>query len=154
MNETICPGCGTAFGETAPHFCTQCGRNLQVPSAVGGAQPSAAPSGPTQVAPYTPPIGLGQAVARPGQTAATATAAPAASAPMDTPIVVRRGTRSAFSPPPADASTTSPTVSRAWAAGRSGPAGVQQLSRQRKMAGDLPEWEPLPPGEILVRRTR
>lgn len=28
----------------------------------------------------------------------------------------------------------------------------QQLSRERKIAGDLPAWEPMPPGEIAVRR--
>jgi hypothetical protein len=27
-----------------------------------------------------------------------------------------------------------------------------QTSRERKVAGELPEWEPLPPGELLVRR--
>lgn len=27
-----------------------------------------------------------------------------------------------------------------------------QLSRQRKAAGDLPAWEPLPPGELKVTR--
>lgn len=25
-------------------------------------------------------------------------------------------------------------------------------SRQRRIAGNLPDWEPLPPGELLVRR--
>lgn len=27
-----------------------------------------------------------------------------------------------------------------------------ETSRERKIAGDLPEWEPLPPGELFVRR--
>ncbi len=29
-----------------------------------------------------------------------------------------------------------------------------QTSRERIIAGDLPDWEPLPPGEILGRRPR
>jgi len=27
-------------------------------------------------------------------------------------------------------------------------------SRERRMVSSLPEWEPLPPGEIVVRRPR
>lgn len=27
-----------------------------------------------------------------------------------------------------------------------------QTSRERRIAGDLPEWEPLPPGELFVTR--
>lgn len=29
-----------------------------------------------------------------------------------------------------------------------------QTSRQRRIAGALPDWEPVPPGEIVVRRAR
>lgn len=29
-----------------------------------------------------------------------------------------------------------------------------QTSRERQIAGALPDWEPLPPGELLVRRPR
>lgn len=29
-----------------------------------------------------------------------------------------------------------------------------QTSRERQIAGDLPDWEPLPPGELFVKRGR
>lgn len=29
-----------------------------------------------------------------------------------------------------------------------------QTSRERRVAGDLPEWEPIPPGELFVKRGR
>lgn len=32
------------------------------------------------------------------------------------------------------------------------PDGKHQFSRERKIAGDLPDWNPLPPGEIRVTR--
>lgn len=38
-----------------------------------------------------------------------------------------------------------------WAASRR-PAGERRTSRVRKVAEGLPDWEPLPPGETLVRR--
>ncbi|GEC05765.1 hypothetical protein SSP24_34200 [Streptomyces spinoverrucosus] len=38
-----------------------------------------------------------------------------------------------------------------WGASRR-PAGERATSRVRKIAEGLPDWEPLPPGETLVRR--
>ncbi|NCD18376.1 MAG: hypothetical protein EOL89_00065 [Actinobacteria bacterium] len=32
--------------------------------------------------------------------------------------------------------------------------GKEQTPRERRIAGDLPAWEPLPPGELFVRRGR
>lgn len=31
-------------------------------------------------------------------------------------------------------------------------SGKPQTSRERQIAGDLPDWEPLPPGELIVQR--
>jgi len=43
-------------------------------------------------------------------------------------------------------------ISRSWALlTRSG--APSQMGRARKIAGDLPTWDPLPPGEQVVRRT-
>lgn len=36
--------------------------------------------------------------------------------------------------------------------GPSRPTAPPQTSRNRVIAGDLPDWEPLPPGELVVRR--
>lgn len=38
-----------------------------------------------------------------------------------------------------------------WAATRR-PGGARVTSRVRKVAEGLPDWDPLPPGETLVRR--
>lgn len=32
------------------------------------------------------------------------------------------------------------------------PNGKPQLSRERKIAGNLPDWDPVPPGELLIAR--
>ncbi|MFY1635074.1 hypothetical protein ACN27F_17670 [Solwaraspora sp. WMMB335] len=39
-----------------------------------------------------------------------------------------------------------------WAQPRPQAASGRQTERQRKVVESLPDWEPLPPGEILVRR--
>lgn len=38
-----------------------------------------------------------------------------------------------------------------WAATRR-PKGERVTTRQRRVVEDLPDWEPLPPGETVVRR--
>lgn len=40
-----------------------------------------------------------------------------------------------------------------WARQRSTPV-TRATSRTRNVVTDLPDWEPLPPGEILVQRQR
>lgn len=62
--------------------------------------------------------------------------------------VVRRTRLSPFIPP------TPPDPTPALIARDSLRAGgrTPQLSRNRKIAGDLPDWEPLPPGEVRVTR--
>ncbi|WP_156628664.1 hypothetical protein [Mycobacterium sp. 1274756.6] len=62
--------------------------------------------------------------------------------------IIRRTRRRPFIPPTPDAENT--VVSRELLS--RGKGKKSQLPRNRKIAGDLPTWEPLPPGEIVVRR--
>lgn len=65
-------------------------------------------------------------------------------------FVIRRGlsaTRLLPPPPPADTTVISRQVLRPRAGG-----SRPETSRERKIAGNLPQWEPLPPGELFVRR--
>lgn len=70
--------------------------------------------------------------------------------------IVRRTRRAPFGPPSAEpaADHAGLTVSRSWGLGlRSANAKKDSgLTRNRTVAGDLPEWTPLPPGELSVRR--
>jgi hypothetical protein len=54
---------------------------------------------------------------------------------------------------PADATALDPSVvvGRGFLRSKATPQ-KQQLSRERKIAGDLPAWDPMPPGEVAVRR--
>jgi hypothetical protein len=66
-------------------------------------------------------------------------------------VVIRRARTNRFlaSPPPAPESGV--VVGRGFLNSK---AGTQkpQISRERKIAGDLPSWDPVPPGEVSVRR--
>lgn len=73
------------------------------------------------------------------------------------PVIVQRTRRAPFNPPPAerDAGSSGVMVSRGWglslrAANENKSSG---LTRNRKIAGELPDWSPLPPGELSVDRT-
>lgn len=81
----------------------------------------------------------------------TLAGAPDSSSAATEPLVVRRGSAARFRPrvePPREETVV---ISR-------GILGVRdrdkkaQTSRERRVAGDLPSWEPLPPGELVVRR--
>lgn len=61
---------------------------------------------------------------------------------MSTPPAPRR--------PPGDPQW-SPAGASPWGATRK-PAGERATSRVRKVVEGLPDWEPLPPGETVVRR--
>ena len=69
------------------------------------------------------------------------------------PVVVQRGRAAArLRPrPQADLPPDGVIVSRNVLGSRSDTR--PQTSRERKIAGDLPAWEPLPPGELVVRRS-
>jgi hypothetical protein len=89
------------------------------------------------------------------QASAPATA-PAATPADDGPVVVRRTRRSPFIAPAGDQAdqSSSTIVSRDWGLGlRSSNAKKDSgMTRNRKIAGDLPGWSPLPPGELVVDR--
>ncbi|QIB41686.1 hypothetical protein [Streptomyces aureoverticillatus] len=62
-------------------------------------------------------------------------------------------------PPPESAPTSAwgaaagPGNESPWAAAAARPAGGERVTkRQRRVVEGLPDWEPLPPGETLVRR--
>lgn len=84
------------------------------------------------------------------------TAAPASPREDDEQVVVRRTRRSPFvaSSPEQVAQASGITVSRNWGLGLRSSASKKDsgMTRNRKIAGDLPEWSPLPPGELSVDR--
>jgi hypothetical protein len=70
----------------------------------------------------------------------------------DTTIIRRRSVSAQhFLPKEAAAETT--VVSRNVLRPRETKKRTE-TSRERKIAGDLPDWEPLPPGELLVARVK
>ena len=75
----------------------------------------------------------------------------------DSPVVVRRTRRTPFRPPVDEdqRSFSGITVSRSWGLGlrAANQRKASGLTRNRKIAGDLPEWAPLPPGELAIVRT-
>jgi hypothetical protein len=78
-------------------------------------------------------------------------AQPADGAAPDSTVVIRRGQSAARllpAQPAADTTVVSRNVLHARATKK------PETSRERKIAGDLPEWEPLPPGELLVHRSQ
>ncbi|MCF6389348.1 hypothetical protein L2K20_20430 [Mycobacterium sp. MBM] len=62
------------------------------------------------------------------------------------PIVIRRARPSLFVPP--NPSDQEQVISRDIGVQRR--PQKQEISRNRKIAGNLPKWDPLPPGEIHV----
>lgn len=75
----------------------------------------------------------------------------------DEPVIIRRTRRTPFNPPPAEPAPefAGITVSRNWGLGLRSANSKKEcgLTRNRKVAGDLPAWAPLPPGELLVDRS-
>ncbi len=65
-------------------------------------------------------------------------------------IVVRRTRLAPFVPPQPQKGTVSPAIVARDALRRSPRPAGERLSRNRVIAGDLPYWSPMPPGEIPV----
>ena len=82
------------------------------------------------------------------------TAQPGPEVEQDGPtVVVRRGhAATRLLPRAEEPAPGGVVVHRSVLARRS--SDKPQTSRERKIAGDLPDWEPLPPGELVVQRTR
>lgn len=74
----------------------------------------------------------------------------AADIPAQAPVLVKRPGVQRFVPP-ASEKPAAPLVKERLLARTTHRT---EISRERKIAGGLPEWEPLPPGEILVRAGR
>lgn len=94
--------------------------------------------------PEGPPRPWGAPATAPGFSAATVPEVPGGVPPAAVPAARQEG-------PPA----AGPWSAVPWAAdpGAGGGAGTAPATgRMRRIAQDLPDWEPLPPGELLVRR--
>jgi hypothetical protein len=63
---------------------------------------------------------------------------------------VRRPTKRFLPPPPPEQKETA-AIARDFARGKRRDSSPK-LGRKRKIAGDLPSWDPMPPGESLVVR--
>ena len=67
-------------------------------------------------------------------------------------VVVQRTRRTPFLPPSPDEKTSIGTVvTRNWGVSSRGKK-ESGITRNRIIAGDLPDWAPLPPGELQVDR--
>lgn len=82
-----------------------------------------------------------------------ATGGQQAESPSAPPVIVRRGHAATRLVPRVEPPRVEGiVVQRSIFTRRS--SDKPQTSRQRQVAGDLPDWEPLPPGELVVRRGR
>ncbi len=146
MTNDTCPSCGASIDDASLKFCTSCGLRLVPDSDVGPAEPATGFIQPPPASVATVEL-------------ATNEAAPELSNSEPTPVVdvsevvIRRTRTSPFLPPPLPDEEQTPIISRAWAGSRNSGRKAQ-LTRERKMAGGLPDWEPLPPGELLVKRAK
>ncbi|WP_167349999.1 zinc ribbon domain-containing protein [Pseudoclavibacter helvolus] len=129
MTTLVCGNCQAQLEADGSRFCMRCGAPLMPARSIsmpleGTAEHEAVP--PTE--PPQPPQ-----LPQPSQ-------------------IIRRAGRRPIEPPTPVQGVDALTVSRTWSSSR--PLGERKpkLSRERKMAGDLPAWEPLPPGELNVRR--
>ncbi len=139
MSTRFCTSCGTAASLDTLKFCTNCGGALPVVVEAVPAVAAAAP--PVSAVPFTV-----QSVPQ-----ASPEPTPPAQSVSEGPII-RRTRTSPFLPPPVAEENDAPIISRAWAIGQVSNPGKRQLTKQRKMAGGLPSWDPLPPGELVVKR--
>lgn len=146
MSRT-CTNCANVATDDALRFCTSCGTPLPVvaddivePIRLPFAAPEAVE--PEPVEPWEQQVN-------------ESTAAVPGTAPALDVSIVRRNRTSPFLPPRVPDEQETPVISRAWSSAQTSGSTKRQLSHERKVAGDLPEWEPLPPGELTVkRRTR
>ena len=108
------------------------------PSAASASVPP--PPDATPPVPVPPPLGT-----------ASAPATPTGAVPPTPPTIIRRPRRTpSFSPAPPG---SRPVIDRKDLLARTrDTTGGPKLSSDRAMAGGLPEWSPLPPNEMIVRR--
>ncbi len=123
-------------------------------------QPAFAPEPVAQQASFVQPrteqpaasFDLSEATPAPAPATAAARAGLGADAAEQPPVLGRRQTLSRFSPPPSNAAPEQPLRRDVLSSLRTDSRS--EIGRERKVAGNLPEWSPLPPDEILavVRR--
>lgn len=109
--------------------------------------PDAMPPVPVPPPPdATPPVPV-----PPPPGTASASATPTGAVPPTPPTIIRRPRRTpSFSPAPPG---SRPVIDRKDLLARTrDTTGGPKLSSDRAMAGGLPEWSPLPPNEMIVRR--
>lgn len=159
MTARTCANCAAVENEDDVRFCQSCGAPLPAavitapdwsqpaavqppppPVAVQPPPPAVQPVAPAAVQPPPPPPPVQQPVAPP---------APAVASEIS---INRRTASRVFLPPRLESEDEqSPIISRAWI-GQGAKNAKKQLSGERKTAGDLPDWDPLPPGELVVVR--
>ena len=139
----------------------------ETPTTAESSSPAPAPVPPppdaTPPVPVPPPPGTASAPVPPPPDAtppmpvppppgtASAPATPTGAVPPTPPTIIRRPRRTpSFSPAPPD---SRPVIDRKDLLARTrDTTGGPKLSSDRAMAGGLPEWSPLPPNEMIVRR--
>lgn len=138
MTVLICTSCDAELEADGSRFCMRCGASLEGAASLP-LTPMPEPEAAThEVSAFVP--------------APTPVLAPDPGAYPLPPQINRRAGRRPIAPPTPVPGVDALTVSRNWSSSR--PLGDRKpkLPRERKMAGDLPDWEPLPPGELTVRR--
>ncbi len=151
MSSSTCPSCGVDLEPDAVAFCTNCGAALPE-----DAVPVVTRT--TRIPMADPPAvsDVDEEGTVPAVVTRTAPIQRAAQPDTDDTMVIARTRRDPFLPPAIDDDEfddESPVIARAWA-GPTERAGAGQLGHQRKLAGALPAWDPLPPGEQSVKRPR
>ena len=125
---------------------------MPVPPPPGTASASVPPPpDATPPMPVPPPPGTASASVPPPPGTASAPATPTGAVPPTPPTIIRRPRRTpSFSPAPPG---SRPVIDRKDLLARTrDTTGGPKLSSDRAMAGGLPEWSPLPPNEMIVRR--
>lgn len=130
----------------------------ETPATADSSSPAPAPVPPPPDAmppvPVPPPPSAASASVPPPPGTASAPATPTGAVPPTPPTpptIIRRPRRTpSFSPAPPG---SRPVIDRKDLLARTrDTTGGPKLSSDRAMAGGLPEWSPLPPNEMIVRR--
>lgn len=133
----VCSICSEEL-EEGIRFCTSCG------TPIDDATPEPEPAPVAEPAPT-------MSVAGPQITAPVVVAT--APIRLDDDVLIRRTRRSPLLPPRETVGDDEDVViSRSWATATRNRNAPNQVGKSRKIAGDLPAWEPLPPGESIVSR--
>lgn len=137
---SVCTACGEQL-EEGLRFCTSCGTPIEDDAAVARVAETAETEDEDDDVPWE--LAEVEQLARP------------ASRPEPADVVISRSAtrRSPLLPPMQhDEDESDVVISRNWATVARNRTAPNQVGKARKIAGDLPAWEPLPPGEAVVTR--